>query len=405
MTLSESTTVTKLNIGYIGIGNAGSQIGIEVHKNGIPVRLINTSTKDLDQSIIPADVGCYLIADDTSAGRGAGHSRDSAKKLYRSGGRDEKVLNDPTFTSFINENDVIVVGASTAGGTGSGIAPTLVYQLKTIYPTKAVILLGVMPRVSATPSPQYNTTTFCDEINQLNNQGVGITYMLYDLEKYKDISDDTAYKMLAETIAKSLRIIGGSMSRITTHGMIDERDMLTIICEPGLMNIYFKEDIDMSKIPEGTGIQEIMEETVKEFPCVSLQKDKIAKWYGMFLNLPEDVDDPVRRSDFSTIEKVLGKPWDTFINLSVTDKPKGEFGIIVSGLSYPFDRINACLDIVKSYASNVKTKAFDIAGELSSVKGLAKNDNIDKILGSNKNPTPEDKPANIAMPSFLDPDF
>ena len=57
MTLSESTTVTKLNIGYIGIGNAGSQIGIEVHKNGIPVRLINTSTKDLDQSIIPADVG------------------------------------------------------------------------------------------------------------------------------------------------------------------------------------------------------------------------------------------------------------------------------------------------------------------------------------------------------------
>ncbi len=405
MTLTESTSVTKINIGYIGIGNAGSQIGIAIHQNGIPVRLINTSTKDLDQSIIPADINCYLIADDTSAGRGAGHSRDSAKKLYRSGERDTKVLNDPTFTSFMNENDVIVVGSSTAGGTGSGIAPTLVYQLKILYPNKAIILMGVLPRVSAVPNPQYNTATFADEINQLNKQGVGITYMLLDLERYKDVADDSAYKALAEYIAKMLNIIGGSMSKITTHGMIDERDMLTIICEPGLMNIYFKEDIDMSKIPEGTGIQEIMVETVKQSPCVSLQKDKIAKWYGVFLNLPEDLDDPVRRSDFSTIESVLGKPWDTFINLSVTDKPKGEFGIIVSGLSYPFDRINACLDVVKSYASNVKTKAFDIAEELSSVKGLAKNDNIDKILGSNKNPTPEDKPTNISMPSFLDPDF
>lgn len=405
MTLTESTSVTKLNIGYIGIGNAGSQIGIAIHQSGIPVRLINTSTKDLDQSIIPADINCYLIADDTSAGRGAGHSRDSAKKLYRSGDRDSKVLNDATFTSFMNENDVIVVGSSTAGGTGSGIAPTLVYQLKMLYPNKAIILMGVLPRVSAVPNPQYNTATFADEINQLNKQGVGITYMLLDLERYKDVADDSAYKALAEYIAKMLNIIGGSMSKITTHGMIDERDMLTIICEPGLMNIYFKEDIDMSKIPEGTGIQEIMVDTVKQSPCVSLQKDKIAKWYGVFLNLPEDLDDPVRRSDFSTIEAVLGKPWDTFINLSVTDKPKGEFGIIVSGLSYPFDRINACLDVVKSYASNVKTKAFDIAEELSSVKGLAKNDNIDKILGSNKNPTPEDKPTNISMPSFLDPDF
>lgn len=405
MTLTESTSVTKLNIGYIGIGNAGSQIGIAIHQSGIPVRLINTSTKDLDQSIIPADINCYLIADDTSAGRGAGHSRDSAKKLYRSGDRDSKVLNDATFTAFMNENDVIVVGSSTAGGTGSGIAPTLVYQLKMLYPNKAIILMGVLPRVSAVPNPQYNTATFADEINQLNKQGVGITYMLLDLERYKDVADDSAYKALAEYIAKMLNIIGGSMSKITTHGMIDERDMLTIICEPGLMNIYFKEDIDMSKIPEGTGIQEIMVDTVKQSPCVSLQKDKIAKWYGVFLNLPEDLDDPVRRSDFSTIEAVLGKPWDTFINLSVTDKPKGEFGIIVSGLSYPFDRINACLDVVKSYASNVKTKAFDIAEELSSVKGLAKNDNIDKILGSNKNPTPEDKPTNISMPSFLDPDF
>ena len=51
---------TKLNIGYIGIGNAGSQIGIEAFKAGIPIRLINTSSKDLDDSIIPEGAEDYL---------------------------------------------------------------------------------------------------------------------------------------------------------------------------------------------------------------------------------------------------------------------------------------------------------------------------------------------------------
>ena len=393
---------TKLNIGYIGIGNAGSQIGIEAFKAGIPIRLINTSSKDLDDSIIPEGVAGYLISDINAAARGAGHSRDNAKKLYKS--MENEVLKNSTFISFVNENDVIVIGASTAGGTGSGIAPTLVYQLKTIYPQKVFILLAVLPRKTESPNAHYNTATFCDEINMLNQQNVTFPYMMYDLGRYESVSSDEAYKLLSEDIVESLRVLGGSMSHMTTHGMIDERDMLTIVSEPGLMNIYHKSGIDLSKIPEG-GFQEIMKDTIVKSPAVQVQKDKLIRWLGIFMNIPEDLDDPVRRSDFSELESVIGRPWDTFVNNAVTDNPKGEFGIIASGMSYPYDRISASIDIVKEYTEAAKTKSFSIHEEISGAKAFAKNDNIDKILGSKNTTIVEDIPQEISMPSFLDPDF
>lgn len=407
MTYEESKEKTQNKFGYIGVGNAGSQIGIAVHDAGVKCVFINTSTKDLDQSIIPADIEQYLVADKASGGtgRGAGHNRDTAKKLWRSTGTDNEVINSSSFSSFMNENDVIIVGASTGGGTGSGITPTLVYQLKDKWPSKVIILLGILPRVSNAAAPQYNTASFCNEVNELNKNGAGIPYMLYDLEKYKGVSDDEAYKKLAITVRKSIEVLAGSRSRISTHGMIDERDLLTIIAEPGLMNIYYMDDIDLSKIPEGTGIQDIMEKTIKSFPTIAMQKDHVVKYFGLYMHLPEDIEDPVRESDFSKLNSILGNPWDTYINLSITEKPKGDFALIASGLSYPFDRISIAMDAVKQYADNKREKEFDLTEDLAAFKVLSKNENIDKILKSAQSTTAEDRDHKTAIPSILDTDW
>lgn len=399
---ANSNEETKLNIGFIGIGNAGSQVALNVYKEGVPIRLINTSVKDLDPSIVPKDIPGYLISDAASAARGAGHSRDNAKKLYKR--MSDAILKNATLISFVNDNDVIIVGCSTAGGTGSGIAPTIVYQLKQIYPAKVFVLLGIIPRKSEAPNGQYNTSTFADEVNMLNQQGVRFPYMLYDLERYASVSADDAYKSLAADIAESIKVLAGGYAHTTAHGMIDERDMLTIISEPGLLNVYHKTGIDLSKIPEG-GIQSIMIKTIEESPAVKVQKDKQIKWMGIFMNLPEDLDDDVRKANFSTLEEAIGRPWDTFVNHAVTDKPKGDFAIIASGMSFPYDRISECVDIVKGYTEAAKTKSFSIHEEIATAKDFAKNDNVEQILGSKAMTIAEDLPDNIAMPSFLDPDF
>lgn len=401
MNLKETITNTTLKIGYIGIGNAGSQIGVQLSRNGTEVILVNTSTKDLDSSIISDDIKCYLLGDENETARGAGHSRDNAKKIYK--GMTDKIIKDGQFIEFINANDVTVVGCSTAGGTGSGITPTLVYQLKQLFPNKVFIVLAVLPRFTEAPNAHYNTSTFVDEVNTLSKNGCELTYMMYDLEKYREYASDDAYRKLAEDIVKAFSIIRGDMSYISTHGMIDERDMLTILSTPGLINVYHKTDIDLNKVPEG-GVQKILVDQIKKSPCVTIQRDHLVKWFGIFLLLPEDIEDDVRRNDFIQLETAIGKPWDTFVNHAVTDKPKGEIAVIASGMSFPYDRIDNSLEIVKKYTDNIKTKSFDIHSELDSVKQFAKNDSVDMIMSSKKKVTAEDI-KDVSVPSFLDSDF
>lgn len=403
MDLEKTIAGTALKIGYIGIGNAGSQIGVNLSRNGIETILINTSTKDLDSSIISKDIKCFLLSDGTETARGAGHSRDNAKKIYKN--MTDKIIKDSIFIDFVNSNDITVIGCSTAGGTGSGISPTLTYQLKTLFPNKVFILLAVLPKLTEAPNAHLNTSTFVDEINSISNMenGCKFTYMMYDLERYNECASDEAYQKLADDIVKAFTIMRGDMSYTTTHGMIDERDMLTILSCPGLINLYYKTDIDLNKVPEG-GVQKILVDQIKKSPCVTIQRDHNVRYTGVFLLLPEDIDDDVRRNDFSQINTAIGTPLERFINHAVTNKPKGEIAVIVSGLSLPFDRISMSLDIFKEYTENAKTKVFDIHSELDGLKQFAKNDAIDMIMTSKKKVSAEDI-KEVQLPSFFDADF
>ena len=402
MNIEKTITSTAIGIAYIGVGNAGSQVGVNLARNGFDTVLVNTSTKDLDSSIISQDMKCYLLGNETdSTARGAGHSRDNAKEIYNN--MKDQLIKESNFIKFINEHDVTVIGCSTAGGTGSGITPTLAYQLKKIFPDKVIIVLGILPKFSEAPKAHYNTSAFVDEINMLANNGCKLTYMMYDLERYNSRDTDQAYSLVADDIVKAFSIMRGDMSYITTHGMIDERDMLTMISEPGLINIYYKTDIDLNKVPEG-GVQKMLTDQIKASPCVTMQKDAQVKYFGIFLRLPEDIEDDVRRSDFSVLVKAIGQPLEMFVNHAITDKPKGEIAVISSGLSLPYDRINASLDIFRNYTDNVKTKSFDIHSELSDMKAFVKNENVNMIMSSKKEVSAEEI-KDIEIPSFLDCDF
>jgi hypothetical protein len=73
-------------------------------------------------------------------------------------------------------------------------------------------------------------------------------------------------------------------------------------------------------------------------------------------------------------------------------------------MSFPFDRIDTSLDIVKTYTDGVKTKTFDIHGELDGAKLFAKNDSVNMIMSSKNKVSAEDI-KDVTIPSFLDSDF
>lgn len=388
---TELNETTRLKIGYIGIGNAGSQIGIKM-VNYMPSFIVNTSFKDLRNEIIPANIQSYLIEDPEGKGRGAGGSRDIAKVLMSDSG----ILTETTFRDYVEEKEVLIVGASTAGGTGSGIAPTMIYSLKEMYPNKTIVGLLIIPRESESTNCQYNTAECTDEIRNLD-----VPYIMYDLNKSKK-SNDEVFEEIGKQIADDISLYVGSMAAITEHGMIDERDLLTAISYPGLTVISKKSNIDLDKLKEG-GIQQLIINNIKSSYMVQPQKDKISQYFALYIEVPEELEDSIKKSDFTLLEETFGKPWRIFLNYSVVEKSTAAFGFIASGLSFPIDRLNTCMEIVKDFNSKRKSRDYSQSEEIDEMAHLAtaSMNNFDKLVGNAQSAPAKSVSEVKKVPDFL----
>lgn len=389
----------KLKAAAIAIGNGGSSVGVYLRNAGFPVVFANTSFRDLDSSIVPNSENAFLIEDANAQSRGAGRDRSIAKEIYKGWAAKGGMFQYPFFTDMIRNNDIIFVISSTAGGTGSGLAPTVAFQVATKFPNKIVIPIGILPRDTESVKSQYNTIDYFNEIDNLNKSGqVSMSYMAYDLNNLADMTADDSYRKVAEDITEAVGVITGDMSELTKHGMIDERDMLTIISTPGLMSIITEKKIDLNKV-ESKGIQSLMVNKLKNGTTVHMQRDKVCKYYGVFLKIQEETDDDVVKNDYTTLNELTGKPLDIFINYAVTTGAFSQYGVIISGQSLPFDRINRCADIVKEYSENIKKKEYDLAQDMKKLKELSNNDQRSKLMGCAA--SGEDLSAGNDIPDFL----
>lgn len=386
-----------LKVGYFGIGNAGSQIGLEIYKHGVSVKIANTSVKDLHGKLIPEDIEAFLIEDNMAQSRGAGRNRKTAKLIYKEWNNSTLMFKNEEFVKWLSSLDIILVGSSTAGGTGSGLSIPIAYQISSMFPAKVVILVSVLPRLSESVTCQKNTIDYFKELESANTK-VNIPYMVYDLEKYATKNADEAYDLISKDIAEAASILAGSMSKITENGMIDERDLLTAITAPGYMTVYTGKKVDLNKI-EGEGIQSIITKSIKTSSVCQHQRDKISGYFAMFLDIQDESDDPVKKNDFSTLTEHFGRPLDIFVNMSINNGSFSSYGLIVSGLSIPADRLNACDEIVSEYEDCRKEKSYDLADVAAKHTALGENKQLDKLLGSSS--TKAIDITNIDMPDDL----
>ena len=137
----------KINVGIIAVGNGGGSVGRALFDAGFEVQFINSSVKDMDSEVIPDNCQAWLIDDMSGKARGAGRNRGTMLSIYDAWNKDTLFKNN-VFDNFILSKDIIFVVATTAGGTGSGLTPTLVDNIMTTYPGKAVIPVGILPRLS-----------------------------------------------------------------------------------------------------------------------------------------------------------------------------------------------------------------------------------------------------------------
>lgn len=386
-----------LNVGAICIGNGGGQSGVKLHENGVETILINSSARDLDNTIVPAGIRSFIIEDSNDLGRGAGRNREIAKKLFSDWSQNKKLMANEYFANFIASKDIIFIVSSTAGGTGSGVSPTLAYLIAKKYPNKVIILVAIMPRLSESINSQQNTIQYFNEVETINGSGVNIPYMPFDLEKLKDMDIQEAYAKIANDICDAIKIFRGDMTVQTPYGMIDERNMLTIATCPGMISVYTDSAVKMTDI-ENNGIQQMIANGMKKSSACDMQRDKISKYMGLFLEVDDAIEDPVKKADYSNLFGVIGEPFEIFVNYGITDKPTGKYGLVVSGQSMPYDRLKLCIDRVSEFEESQRQKEYSIADSASMFNHYAQNSNIGKILGSANDTTATEE---TEVPDFL----
>lgn len=386
-----------LNVGAICIGNGGGQSGVKLHENGVETILINSSARDLDNTIVPAGIRSFIIEDSNDLGRGAGRNREIAKKLFSDWSQNKKLMANEYFANFIASKDIIFIVSSTAGGTGSGVSPTLAYLIAKKYPNKVIILVAIMPRLSESINSQQNTIQYFNEVETINGSGVNIPYMPFDLEKLKDMDIQEAYAKIANDICDAIKIFRGDMTVQTPYGMIDERNMLTIATCPGMISVYTDSTVKMTDI-ENNGIQQMIANGMKKSSACDMQRDKISKYMGLFLEVDDAIEDPVKKADYSNLFGVIGEPFEIFVNYGITDKPTGKYGLVVSGQSMPYDRLKLCIDRVSEFEESQRQKEYSIADSASMFNHYAQNSNIGKILGSANDTTATEE---TEVPDFL----
>ena len=356
-----------LKISLIGVGNAGNQLLNKAQKAGYDVFAINSSEKDLNNAVTSDQLPSFVIGHEA---RGAGKVRSVAVNLFKETGNN-LFTSIPYFTEMCERSDVIIVAGATAGGTGSGVCPPLINLLKNVYPTKIIIYIGIIPRLTDSVNAQENSIACLNEIFALK-----IPYILADLNYYTGVANDLAYDKIQNYIIDCLDTIAGKYLNMSSFGMIDENDMRMVIGEPGYMSLYFVNKVTQQML-DRESMQSMMIKQVKHNPAAEMQRDKIIKNMAAIFNVSEDITDSSRSGDYEELESVIGRPLSTYENYAITNGTEGQMIIILSGQTDPMNRVDKMIQISKTALEQAKMrKDFTSAMQDAVNSSLTQNRNL-----------------------------
>ncbi len=341
----------KLKVFCCGAGNAGSQFIDAAYKAGFKdVFCINSSSRDMDNDVLNANIPCFLVGSD---GRGAGMNRNAAKELFKMNYR--HLFENQKFVQYCEESDVIVVGTSCSGGTGSGVSPIVVKAIKQMYPNKIVMFYGILPRLTGSDVELSNAMACVAEIEELNKSGLGIPYMLADLNYYEGISNEVAFVKVVEKMVTDIKVIAGDYLNYSKYRMIDENDMKVITSPAGYMSIYKIDNITQQMVDKES-IQSMLIKQIKHSPAVEIARDGLVDQMAFIYSVPEDMGDSAKSGDYAEINNYVGRPLGIFENYAIVRGGTAQVILIVSGQSYPVGKMTTINEIIRSGAEARRQK-------------------------------------------------
>ena len=355
----------RLNVFVIGVGNAGNQTIAYGHREGMNVFAVNSSMRDLSDAIMDESIPSFIVGREA---RGSGKNIQKGVALFKENGRELFNLKD--FMDNCQAADVIVVVSATGGGTGPSVSPEICRILQAMFDKKIIIYHGITPKNSDSNIAFSNTTYCLNEIKKLN-----IPYMLTDLEKFANDSNDVAFIKADKHVIQCIKAVSGNYLTMSSSQMIDENDLKSIISEPGYLGVYAVNGITSTDL-EKKSMQSILINEIKNGPAVMIQKDGISMQMGAIINCPEDMQETTRTGNYDEIFEFIGhRPKNgIYENTGVTNGTTGQFVLLLSGMTYPINRLNHYVEVVKEQNEFLKKhKEIDVSGDAELVQSLVSN--------------------------------
>ena len=201
----------KNSIGFLGIGQAGSNIALGFERLGYNTAYLNTSKEDLE-SLKYAKHKIHICG-----GEGASKNRKAVLQLAAES--IDSILND--ITSILTQEYIMLI-FSTGGWTGSGLGPAIAAYLSSIK--RKVIIAAVLPDDKESPKTCENAYNTCVDISNLQN--IGSIFLLdnANVEDKFSLND-----IFVKDIDGMLNLNNCSML-----GNIDKSEIKTMLTTPGL---------------------------------------------------------------------------------------------------------------------------------------------------------------------------
>jgi cell division GTPase FtsZ len=334
-----------LQVGIIGIGNAGNQVAtLAANELKVPVIAINSSEKDLET--VPDGITKKLISDAEGKSKGAGKDRRLAKSYLKDSIM--ALITADDVTEFLKKLDFLFVVSSTGGGTGSGVSPLLTSIINQAFPDLHTILIGILPVENEALDAHVNTLEY---LNELYSEMPSQTYMLYDNDKF---SGDSAYHILNKVndeIVKDIDVLRCTYNYTTKYDSIDDRDMTRLISEPGRI-LVTRLDSFKDKECDNKTIEEMIIDQMKHSAHVETQRDKKVSLSGIIVSLTQPLMEEFN-DNLVEVVKFVGEPNHGYKHIHLNDDRKADnFAYhIISGLTPINDKIRRISDRVEDIRS------------------------------------------------------
>jgi len=242
-----------INLGIIGVGQAGSRIAEEFHKLGYDVGVINTSAQDLKFiDVMPTQ---KLLLEGTLGG--TGKDLDLGREIFDA--------NEQTVTSFVEEiadgNDMVYLAVSGGGGTGSSSVDTMVPLLFSMGMPVGVVY--VLPKATEDAKSKKNSIETLARLAKMTSEDMIASLVVVDNARieqiYGGLSQSQFWSTANSAIVEPINLFNTLTSQASKFTSLDPSDFGKII-SCGDCSVYGM--VEVSDYEEETALAESVIESL-----------------------------------------------------------------------------------------------------------------------------------------------